>query len=152
VWIVGPGTASYPAHYLAQRLRRYRITTILLSQDTSHSVDELFPVGERDLILVFHYGDRDDWLWPVLEFSGSRGARRVTVAATIHPRYVEESDQFIHVPRGELQFKNSMAVPMAFVNLILLAVELCRGETVRDQLLNLENARDAWEATLRDEK
>jgi len=152
VWIIGPGTAMYPAHYLSQRLRRYQIASVLIGQDSSHHLDELFPITDRDLLLVFHYTDRDEWLLPVLKFAGNRGALRMLVSATIHPSYVEESDEFIHVPRGELHFKNSMAVPMAFANLLLLALEIARGEDVRERLKNLETAREAWNTALRDKK
>ncbi len=152
VWIIGPGTAMYPAHYLSQRLRRYQIASVLIGQDSSHHLDELFPITERDLLLVFHYTDRDEWLLPVLKFAGDRGTLRMLVSATIHPSYVEESDEFIHVPRGELHFKNSMAVPMAFANLLLLALEIARGEDVRERLKNLETAREAWNTALRDKK
>lgn len=152
VWIIGPGTAMYPAHYLSQRLRRYQIASVLIGQDSSHHLDELFPITERDLLLVFHYTDRDEWLLPVLKFAGNRGALRMLVSATIHPSYVDESDEFLHVPRGELHFKNSMAVPMAFANLLLLALEIARGEDVRERLKNLETAREAWNTALRDKK
>lgn len=152
VWIIGPGTADYPAHYLAQRLRRYQITSVLLGQDTTHHLDELFPITRRDILVVFHYADKDDWLWPILRFSAERGATCMLVSETIHPRYVAESDEFIHVPRGELQFKNSMAVPMAFANILLLAVEIARGDEVREQLLTLETARNTWERVLREHK
>ena len=152
VWIIGPGTADYPAHYLAQRLRRYQITSVLLGQDTTHHLDELFPITQRDMLVVFHYADKDDWLWPILRFSAEHGAVRLLVSETIHPRYVAESDEFIHVPRGELQFKNSMAVPMAFANILLLAVEIARGDEVREQLLTLETARNTWERVLREHK
>ncbi|MCD6342387.1 MAG: MurR/RpiR family transcriptional regulator [Spirochaetaceae bacterium] len=152
VWIIGPGTAMYPAHYLSQRLRRYQIASVLIGQDSSHHLDELFPITERDLLLVFHYSDRDEWLLPVLKFAGDRGALRMLVSATIHPSYVDESDEFLHVPRGELHFKNSMAVPMAFANLLLLALEIARGEDVRERLKNLEKARNDWETALRDKK
>ncbi len=152
VWIIGPGTAMYPAHYLSQRLRRYQIASVLIGQDSSHHLDELFPITERDLLLVFHYTDRNEWLLPVLQFAGERGAFRMLVSATIHPSYIDESDDFVHVPRGELHFKNSMAVPMAFTNLLLLALEIARGEDVRERLKNLETARDAWNTALRDKK
>lgn len=151
-WFMGPGTAHYPAHYLAQRLRRYGRSTILVGNDASHHLDELFPLGSGDLLVLFHYTDRDDWLWPALSFAGEREANRMLVSATIHPSYVAECDHFVHVPRGELQFKNSMAVPMAFVNLLLLSVEIRRHEVAHQNLKNLESARDAWESVTRDHR
>lgn len=150
IWIMGPGTAHYPAHYLSQRLRRYQRPTILVGEDSTHHLDEIFPLSGNDLLILFHYTDRDDWLWPVLRFAGERGAKRMLVSATIHPRYVAECEQFIHVPRGEARFKNSMAVPMAFVNLLLLSVEIARDDLAREQLKNLESARNDWESALRD--
>lgn len=150
IWLMGPGTAYYPAHYLAQRLRRYRRKTILVDQDATHQVDELFSLGRGDLIVLFHYSADDHWLWPVLQFAKDRGAVRLLVSATKHPRYVAECEEFFHIPRGEVRFKNSMAVPMAFVNLLLLAVEIRRDESSRDQLMNLEKAREAWETAWRD--
>ncbi|MDC7124014.1 MAG: MurR/RpiR family transcriptional regulator [Spirochaetales bacterium] len=145
VWVVGEGTGSYPAHYLAQRLRRYRITGIELQQDRSHQMDELFPMDAEDMIILFQYSDKDSWMWPILELSQKRGAFSFVIAGTIRPRYVADSNLFVHVPRGELQFKNSMAVPMSFANMLLLSIEISRGALAEEDLRILEDSREAWE-------
>ena len=149
-FLIGPGTGHYPAHYLAQRLRRYRRPTILVGEDASHHLDELFPIDEHDVLVAFQYSDRDSWLWPVLDLAESREATRVLVAENMHPDYVAESDLFVHVPRGEVRFKNSMAVPMTFVNLVLLSIEITRQESAQEDLRNLETAREAWLAGQRE--
>ena len=47
----------------------------------------------------------------------------------------------IYVNRGDIEFKNSMAVPMNFANLLLLAVELSGGDKLKEKLKELENRR-----------
>lgn len=144
IFILGIGTGYYPAHYLAQRLRRYRFQSHFVSQDQTHIVDELFPLKPDDTVIVFHYSSSDDYLLPVLRFAHERGAHTILASDTIHPDYVRESERFVHVPRGELGFKNSMAVPMAFANLLLLAVEIVLGAPIREHLKDLEDTRRIW--------
>ncbi|PID91928.1 MAG: RpiR family transcriptional regulator [Bacteroidetes bacterium] len=144
VYVSGVSTGFYPAHYIAQRLKRYRKPSILLSQDMSHYVDELHPLEENSVLIVFHYSDNDDYLYPLLRFARKRGAWSMLAADTIHPDYVAESHTFIHVPRGELGFKNSMANPMTFANLLLLAIEVEMGDVVRKELQELEDTRRNW--------
>jgi len=144
VYLCGEGTGHYPAHYVAQRLRRYGRNTVLLGEDRSHAPDTLHPLGREDALLLFHYSDRDDWLWPILQLARERGAWTLLVSGTIHPDYVAAVAEFVHVPRGELQFKNSIAVPMHFANLMLLACELVYRQEAEEQLAALEDTRCAW--------
>lgn len=150
IWITGPGTAYYPAHYLYQRLRRYQISSMFVTQDPTHRIDELYPASGNDMMIIFHYTEEDKWLSPILDFAGKRNIFRVLVSAIIHPRYINESDVFFHVPRGELNFKNSMALPMAFSNMLLLALENAGGEEIQKKLKGLEIARSEWNEFLRD--
>jgi len=144
VYLCGEGTGHYPAHYLAQRLRRYGRQAILLGQDPSHIPDTLHPLEREDILILFHYSDRDDWLWPIFELARNRGCWTLLVSGTIHPDYVAGVSEFIHVPRGELQFKNSIAVPMHFANLLLLACEVVYRDETATQLEALEETRHAW--------
>ena len=144
VYLCGEGTGHYPAHYLAQRLRRYGRQAILLGQDPSHIPDTLHPLASEDGLILFHYSDRNEWLWPLLELAQKRGSWTLLVSGTIHPDYVAGVDEFVHIPRGELQFKNSIAVPMHFANLILLACEVVYRDETEAQLAALEDTRHAW--------
>ena len=144
LYFCGEGTGHYPAHYVSQRLRRYGRNTVLLGEDRSHAPDTLHPLGQRDALFLFHYSDRDDWLWPILDLARERDAWTLLVSGTIHPDYVAAVTEFVHVPRGELQFKNSIAVPMHFANLILLACELLYRQETEEQLAALEDTRHAW--------
>lgn len=144
IYIFGEGTGYYPAHYLSQRLRRYGRRTILVGQDPSHRPDTLHPLGPEDALLLFNYADEDRWLWPFFDLARERAAWTLLVSGTIHPDYVARANRFIHVPRGEVQFKNSVAAPMHFANLMLLACEVLYRQETKEQLLGLETTRSAW--------
>ncbi|NBC29770.1 MAG: MurR/RpiR family transcriptional regulator [Spirochaetes bacterium] len=144
VFVMGPSTGHYPAHYLSQRLLRYGIFSVLIHQDPRHVPDMLHPMGDHDALVLFHYGDDDAWLYRILSQARERDTWTALVSAVIHPTYVEASDAFVHVPRGEMQFKNSMAVPMHFANLLLLTYELLFREHADAQLTQLESTRRVW--------
>lgn len=72
------------------------------------------------------------------------GIKLITVTGTVDPSLAEVSDRLIYVNRGDIEFKNSMAVPMNFANLLLLAVELSGGEALKEKLKELENRRDEF--------
>lgn len=144
VFVMGPSTGEYPAHYLAQRLPRYKIHSVSVQQDPRHIPDVLHPMGDRDALILFHYSDDDTWLYRTLQHANAHGTWTAVVSAVIHPTYVEASDVFIHVPRGEMEFKNSMAVPMHFANTLLLSYELLFRDEVDEQLTQLETTRRIW--------
>lgn len=144
IFVVGAGTGSFPAHYLAQRLIRYGLSTIALESGIETFPDRLMGASPKDLLVLFHYSDDDGWLSPYLSFAREREINVVLVSGTIHPDYIGSSREFFHIPRGELQFKNSMAVPMFFANLILLEYELIFQEKSETNLEELARSRQLW--------
>ncbi len=144
VFVMGPSTGRYPAHYLAQRLPRYGVTTMLVQQDPRHIPDMLHLMGPEDVLILFHYSDDDDWLRRTLQPRLVGQTWVALISATIHPSWVAAVDRFVHVPRGEMEFKNSMALPMHYANLLLLAYELVHRGEVDAQLTTLESTRRVW--------
>jgi DNA-binding MurR/RpiR family transcriptional regulator len=57
---------------------------------------------------------------------------------------VNSADSVIVVNRGEINFKNSMAVPMAFANLLILTIELIGGERIQADLMEIEEKREKF--------
>lgn len=144
VYVYGPGTGYYPAHFLAQRLKRYRIDVHLIAADPQHLAEELFPIGQDDLLLIYHYFHEEQNVLNVMDFARDAGANTIMVSEHIHHSFVERADRILYVNRGEIGFKNSMAVPMAFTNLLLLALELTEGEASQETLKELERKREAF--------
>jgi len=144
VYIYGPGTGFYPAHYLAERLKRYRLQVHLVGNDVQHLAEELFPLGEGDVLLVFDYLPSAKILDRVMSYAGDAGADVILIADQLDVQLVNRADTVVVVNRGEINFKNSMAVPMAFVNLLILTIELVGGEKTQADLRNIEEKREKY--------
>lgn len=145
IYIAGEGTGFYPAHYLSMRLRRYGLKTVIIEQDQRHITDMIHPANIEDMIILFHYSDRDNWMRPLLELTERKGLFSLIISGNIHPDYISLSKMFLHIPRGDLHFKNSMAVPMHFANLLLLSYETMFREQTEKQLTELELSRKIWD-------
>lgn len=144
IFLYGPGTGSYPARYLAERLKRYRFDVHLIENDVQHLAEELFPLGPGDELLVFDYLPKKRMLEGVVSFAADAGAGTILIADQVDVGLVNTARTIVLVNRGELDFKNSMAVPMAFANLLLLAVELVGGEQLQSSLKDIEEKRESY--------
>jgi DNA-binding MurR/RpiR family transcriptional regulator len=144
IYLYGPGTGFYPAHYLFERLKRYRLDVHLVGNDVQHLAEELFPVEIGDQLLAFDYLPKKDILERVMSYAADAGAGSILVSDQVDVRLVNSADTVIVVNRGEINFKNSMAVPMAFANLLLLTIELIGGDQIHADLMNLEDKRERF--------
>lgn len=145
IYLYGPGTGFYPAHFLYQRLKRYKLDVHLVGMDLQHLAEELFSITAKDVMLVFHYLHEGAKEKNIMEMTREAGARVIMVTEYIHHQFVEWADRILYVNRGEIGFKNSMAVPMHFANLLLLSVEFVRGPECQETLKELENKRDKYD-------
>lgn len=145
VFLYGPGTGMYPAHYLYQRLRRYRIHTNLIRPDEQHLMEEVFTISSHGVLIVFDYSLNPKRTMQVMRFAHDRGARVFLVTGTVILDYISLVDHTFYVERGSMRLKSSMAVPMMFANLVILTLELLGGEEVREALRESEKERDAYQ-------
>ncbi len=143
-YLFGPGTGFYPAHYLYERLKRYRLNVHLVGADPQHLAEELFPMNPADVLLVFEYQPEAEIFARIMGCAAEIGAYIILVTDPVDVRLVSRADMVIVVNRGEVGFKNSMAVPMSFANLLLLAVELSAGEGATEKLKRLEETRERY--------
>ncbi len=144
VYIFGPGTGFYPAHYLSQRLKRYRINVHLISGDPQHLAEELYPMKQDDLLLVFNYYQNEKLFSRVMKWGKDAGCRISMITEQVYPHLVNLADHVVYINRGDIEFKNSMALPMTFSNLILLTVEMKGTDTVKGYLRDLEKRREKY--------
>ncbi len=144
IYLLGPGTGFYPAHYLYQRLKRYKLNVQLVAENSTNVVDSLFPASAKDILITFMYMNDTKSVIKTLNSVKTTGIEIITVTGTVDPILSEASDRMFYVNRGDIEFKNSMAVPMNFANLLLLAVELAGGENLKKNLKELEERRDEF--------
>jgi DNA-binding MurR/RpiR family transcriptional regulator len=144
VWLYAEGTGFHPAHYLAQRLRRCGLRAFLVGGDRSHLVDDLGPLAPGDLFLTFFYTQDGAQVAALFDLVRSRGGVTALVTGSPDPDLFGRADHHLFVPRGQWNFKNSLAAPMAFAQILLLAVEFLGGPEVQDRLNVLETTRKGF--------
>lgn len=144
VYIHGSSTGRYPAHYLYQRLKRYRMQVHLIGQDVQHMLEDVYAISQQDLLLVFHYFPDPETTRSTMKLAKDAGACVMVVSDTVLVDLAEAADRLFFVERGSMGFKNSMAVPMHFVNLLLLTLELIGGERYQNSLKQVESMRDTY--------
>ncbi len=142
-YLFGPGSGQYPAQYLYTRLKRYRLNVHEIALDMQHLAEELVGAGPGDLLLVFSYVREHDTVLSVMRHAMNQGGRVVVVSDNVLVDFATIADRTLYVERGLVGFKNSMAVPMSFANMVLLAVELLGGEELQKSLRDVEAIREA---------
>jgi len=138
IYVYGSGTGFYPGHYLAQRMRTLGLKAFLVGTDREHLLDDFLSADKSDVFVSFHYTQDEDALSRVLEMCGDRGLARVLVTGSLDPDLCRLAEERIYVPRGSLRFKNSMAVPMAFAQMLLLGIELLGSDRMKNALRDLD--------------
>ncbi len=139
-----PATGKYPAHFLYQRLKRYKFDVHFIEEDIQHLADELYPIGEKDLFFVFNYTTEPLLVERAMAFAKNRNAVVILITGSMYLSLASFADRVIYINRGDIEFKNSMAVPMSFANLLLLTVELRGKKDFREYLRKLEEEREEF--------
>jgi len=144
VYLYAEGTGFLPSHYLAQRLRRCGVRAFLVGGDRVHALDDLEALAAGDLFLTFYYTQDPELVSGLLDVVRRRGGVSALVTGTPIPDLYGRADHHLFVPRGQWSFKNSMAVPVAFAQILLLTVEFLGGDQVQHRLKALESARKGF--------
>lgn len=144
VFLYAEGTGFLPSHYLAQRLRRCGVRAFLVGGDRVHALDDLEALAAGDVFLTFYYTQDPSLVSGLFDAVRQRGGVSALVTGTPTPDLYGRADHHLFVPRGQWSFKNSMAVPVAFAHILLLAVEFLGGAQVQDRLKALESSRKGF--------
>lgn len=140
--IFGPGSGWYPADYLTTRLRRYRLAVRNIELDMQHLAEEVVSISANDLLLVFSYVRDHATVLSVMRHAHETGATVIVISDNVLVDFATSSHRTFYVERGLVGFKNSMAIPMSFANMVLLAVELLGGDALQQSLGEVEAIRE----------
>ena len=141
VYLYAEGTGFEPAHYLCQRLRRCGVRALMAGTDRMHALDDLAPMSPGDLCITFFYTQNVAVVLELFRLVRERGGRTAVIAGIPDAELYPLADSHIVVPRGYWNFKNSLAGPMIFAQILLLAVEFLGGQKTQSRLQSLEALR-----------
>ncbi len=137
-YVYGAGSGFYPSHYLVQRMHSLGLKALLVGTDHDHVMDDCMSSAPNDVFITFNYTQDIDTLLHVMHVFGEHKAKRVFISGSMSPILCQQADVCMFVPRGSIQFKNSMAVPMVFAQMLLLGLELAGGTKTAENLEELD--------------
>lgn len=152
IYLYAGGSGYAPAQYLAQRLRRCGLRALLVGGDRPHVLDDLAPLRQGDVFLTFCYTQEPGLVAGLMKLVSDRGGVTVLITGTPDPELYHRARHHLFVPRGRWNFKNSLAAPMAFAQIVLLAVEFLGGADLRTRLEALETTRKGFSTRTKGEE
>ena len=149
IFIFARGHAGVLADHLAMRLDRLGFRA-----ESLHFVDMLTPqqiAGFRqgDLLIAFALRRVPEQLPLLLSFAGARGGRSIVISDMIGPSIRPRPDALLAAPRGSETEWQTLSVPMALANILLLELSRRQPQRAGETLGRIEETREELEDLLR---
>lgn len=144
VAIFGAGHATALVDLMDRRLRRSGCATLVLPNSARELAEHLLAFGPDDAVLALAFRVRPARLEPLLRHAAAIGAPAVLVSDTIGPLIRPQPQVLLAAPRGAAGDYQTLTVPMAICNALVLTLarvdegrslaSLRRLDTLLDQL------------------
>lgn len=121
VFLFGQGNATVLTELMQRRLRRFGIDTVVLDGPGRDLAEQLLVLTAEDVVLTFAFRKPPPALEPLLGHAAERGAVTVLVTDTV-TALQPAPDHLLAAPRGSGREFQSLTVPMALANALLLTV------------------------------
>ena len=130
VFIYGHGNAGALCELMERRLRRLGITAQRLGGNRRDLAEQMLSLSPDDALLLFAFRRQPPDYTQLVDVAQSTGARTVVVAGTVGPSLKPRPDILLSAPRtGMPNSFQTLTVPMAICNAVILALASLRGET-----------------------
>lgn len=138
VFLYARGNATALVELSERRLRRIGIATVRLASSGRDLAEQTTTLDRTDLLLAFAFLTAPPALQPLLALAAERGAESLlvtdTLAASVHPA----PTQVLAAPRGSGREFQSLTVPMALTNALVLTLTRDAPERSMSALERLE--------------
>lgn len=121
VFLFGQGNATVLVELMQRRLRRFGIDTITLDGPGRDLAEQLLALTAEDAVLTFAFRRAPTSLEPLLGYAAERGAPTVLVTDTVSGLQPAPT-VVLAAPRGSGREFQSLTVPMALANALLLTI------------------------------
>lgn len=145
IYIYGRGHASSLVDLVDRRLRRFGYRTVVLHGDNRELAERALSIGERDCVLGFAFHRAAAPLGSLLNHAVEVGAKTILVSdlsgATLRPA----PDILLAAPRGREEEFQTLSVPMAICNALVLTIAQGAKEPSLLSLSHLAELIDQFE-------
>lgn len=135
VFIYGHGNASALSELMERRLRRLGIVSHRLDGNRRDLAEQALTLEKHDALLLFAFRRQPPDYAKLMEVATSAGAATVVISGTTGPSLTPRPDILLSAPRAGMPDSfQTLTVPMAICNAVILALASLRGDTAMEAL------------------
>ena len=121
VFLFGQGNATVLVEMMQRRLRRFGLDTVTLAGPGRDLAEQLLVLTDADVVLAFAFRRPPAGLEPLLGYAAERGTATVVITDTVTALQPAPTT-VLAAPRGSGREFQSLTVPMALANALLLTI------------------------------
>lgn len=122
IFLFGRGHATSIVALLDRRLRRFGWQTVTLPTDGRDMAEHVLGLQQGDAVLGLALHRRPKGLGRLCQYAAESGAASIIVADTIGPRLQPQPDHLLWASRGADEEFQTLTVPMAICNALVLTI------------------------------
>lgn len=135
VFLFAQGNATVLAAMTDRRLRRMGIGTRLISGSSRDLAEQALAISTDDALILFAFRRQPRGYAPIMRVAQDVGAVTLAISDTVGPALQPAPDRLLAAPRTGLPGGfQTLNVPMALCNALILAIGAARGQAALDPL------------------
>ncbi len=144
VYAYGAGSNEALAHYFCYRINRFRIRTAKITETGKEICERLIRIGKKDFVVVYSFNKPSRDVSVLMEQLKEKGTPSLLVTNTRIPPVLKNSDLVIAAERGPFGTFQSILVPMAVTNALIVGVAERLGDSSMDSLREISSLRKRY--------
>lgn len=138
IFILGCRTSHYLASYFNFYLSLIKKNVFLLGEKETTIIEELVDIEENDIVFTISFPRYTRALNDIFKYVSSKGAKLILLTDSENNPLVKFSDINLIVQNNILFFVDSLVVPMAVINSIIIDLSLKNKQKTINSLTNME--------------
>ena len=145
IFLYGRGHATSIVALLDRRLRRFGLQIVTLPTNGRDLAEHVLGMQAGDVVLGLALHRRPKGLGRLCQYAAELGAGSIVIADTVGPRLKPEPDQLLWASRGPDDEFQTLTVPMAICNALVLTIAKRNRARSMEALDRLGTLIDAFE-------
>lgn len=144
IFIIGFRTSKILADFLGYYLNLVLNNVLVISQGISDIYEQLFNIGEGDLVIAISFPRYSRRTVEALGFVKSRGAKTIAITDGPLSPLLNNADLSLYAKSNMASFVDSLVAPLSLINALVIAVSLREKDRLTNIFSKLENIWDQF--------